>query len=134
MLEQSIFVLNNEGYHSIRMTQNNFFGKPLYGVGEESGDLSFPDLEKLAGAYGYPFLRCNMAEHVIESVEWALNREGPCICEMMLSTLQITEPKAASKKLANGQMVSAPLEDMAPFLPAEELKRNMLIPMISHNL
>ena len=50
---------------------------------------------------------------------------------MMLSTEQITEPKGASKKLADGQMVSAPLEDMAPFLPFEELKENMFIPLIT---
>ena len=49
---------------------------------------------------------------------------------MMLSTTQITEPKAASKKLPNGQMASAPLEDMAPFLSEDELKENMFIPLI----
>jgi len=48
----------------------------------------------------------------------------------MLSPLQLTEPKAASKKLPDGRMVSAPLEDMAPFLPEEELKANMFIPTI----
>jgi acetolactate synthase-1/2/3 large subunit len=52
------------------------------------------------------------------------------ICEIFVSTDQTVEPKAASKKLANGNFVSAPLEDMAPFLPREELKRNMYIPLI----
>lgn len=125
-----IFINNNEGYHSIRMTQNSFFGKPLVGVGEESGDLSFPDMAKLAPAYGFPFRRCADPADVVASIEWALAQEGPCICEMMLSPLQVTEPKAASKKLPNGQMISAPLEDMAPFLPEEELKANMFIPTI----
>ncbi|MBQ2895703.1 MAG: thiamine pyrophosphate-binding protein, partial [Oscillospiraceae bacterium] len=122
-----IFLNNNEGYHSIRMTQNSFFGKPLVGVGEESGDLSFPDLAKLAPAYGFPFRRCEKSEDVAASIEWALAQEGPCICEMMLSPLQLTEPKAASKKLPDGRMVSAPLEDMAPFLPREELMENLFI-------
>ena len=54
----------------------------------------------------------------------------PCLCEMMLSSNQVTEPKAASKKLPNGQMISAPLEDMAPFLSEEELKSNMYIPLV----
>jgi len=125
-----IFLNNNEGYHSIRMTQNSFFGKPLVGVGEESGDLSFPDLAKLAPAYGFPFRRCEDSTDVVASIEWALAQEGFCICEMMLSPLQVTEPKTASKRLPNGQMVSAPLEDMAPFLPEEELKENMYIPLL----
>ena len=42
-----IFVINNEGYHSIRQTQTAYFGGHLVGVGEESGDLSFPDLSRL---------------------------------------------------------------------------------------
>lgn len=125
-----IFVMNNQGYHSIRMTQTNFFGKPLVGVGPESGDLSFPDLEKISHAYGFDFKRCAQASDVIPSIEWALNHNAPCICEMMLSTKQITEPKVASKKLPNGQMVSATLEDMAPFLSKEELKENMYIPLV----
>lgn len=47
-----IFIINNGGYHSIRQTQKNFFGEPLVGVGYDSGDLSFPDMEKLSAAYG----------------------------------------------------------------------------------
>lgn len=125
-----IFVMNNQGYHSIRMTQNTYFSKPLVGIGEESGDLSFPDLSKLIPAYGISFRRCIYSDDVCNSINWALAQEGPCICEMMLSTEQVTEPKAASKKLPNGQMLSAPLEDMAPFLSEEELKENMYIPLL----
>ncbi len=124
-----IFVMNNQGYHSIRMTQNNYFEKPLVGVGEESGDLSFPDLEKISYAYGISFKRCGKSADMDEAVRWALSQNSVCICEMMLSKEQITEPKAASKRLENGAMVSAPLEDMAPFLPREELIENMLIPV-----
>ena len=124
------FILNNEGYHSIRMTQNTYFRKPLVGVGEESGDLSFPDMEKLAFAYGFPFRRCSDPESLCDCIEWALAQPHACICEIMLSPLQITEPKASSRKLPNGQMVSAPLEDMAPFLSREELAENMLIPLL----
>lgn len=128
-----IFVLNNEGYHSIRMTQTSYFGKPLIGVGEESGDLSFPDLAKLAPAYGYPFRRCDTPEDLAGTIEWALAQQGACICEIMLSTKQVTEPKAASKKLPDGRMVSAPLEDMAPFLPEDELRENMFIPLLKND-
>lgn len=123
----TIFLMNNQGYHSIRMTQRSFFGEPLVGVGPESKDLSFPDLSKLAPAYGLEYKRCERMEEMDDAIEWAMGEEGPCICEMMLSTSQVTEPKAASKRLADGSMVSAPLEDMAPFLPEDELKKNMYI-------
>lgn len=128
-----IFLMNNQGYHSIRMTQNNFFGQPLVGVGPESGDLSFPDLQKLSDAYGIAFIRCEDAASMQECIEKALVAKGPVICEMMLSAEQLTEPKASSKRLPNGQMVSAPLEDMSPFLSKEELAENMFIPLVEYD-
>ena len=127
-----IFVINNQGYHSIRQTQKNFFGEPLVGVGYDSGDLSFPDMEKLAGAYGYPFERIGRNEELAKKLDRVLAAQGPMICEIMVSTVQNFEPKSATKRLEDGTLVSAPLEDLAPFLPEEELKENMLIPVIGH--
>lgn len=121
-----IFVMNNGGYHSIRLTQNNYFGKPLIGVGPESRDLEFPDLAKLAPAYGYEFQRCSRAEDVKAAIAWNLQQDGPVITEMMLSSEYKVEPKVASKMLNNGQMASARLEDMAPFLSEEEVRENMV--------
>ena len=126
----AIIVMNNQGYHSIRMTQNTYFGKPLVGIGTESGDLSFPDLSRVIPAYGIEYMRCDTSADVEKSIDWILKNDKPCLCEMMLSPDQITEPKAASKKLPNGQMISAPLEDMAPFLSEEELKSNMYISLV----
>ena len=125
-----IFIMNNQGYHSIRMTQRSYFGGKLVGVGPESGDLSFPDLSRLIPAYGIPYRRCEKMTEMESAIQWALQAEGPCVCEMMLSTRQVTEPKAASRKLPDGTMISAPLEDMAPFLPEDEIRRNMYIPLI----
>lgn len=122
-----IFVINNGGYHSIRQTQKNFFGEPLVGIGEDSGDLSFPDMGKLAWAYGYQYRSINRNTDfaVIDEV---LALEGPAICEVFVGREQKFEPKSATKRLEDGTLVSAPLEDLAPFLPKEELERNLLIP------
>lgn len=122
-----IFVINNGGYHSIRQTQKNFFGEPLVGIGEDSGDLSFPDMGKLAWVYGYQYRSINRNTDfaVIDEV---LALEGPAICEVFVGREQKFEPKSATKRLEDGTLVSAPLEDLAPFLPKEELERNMLIP------
>lgn len=125
-----IFVINNQGYHSIRMTQNNFFGKPLVGVGPESGDVSFPKLDKIAFAYGYPYYSCSDSSQLREIIKKVYESTGYAICEIFVSTEQVTEPKTASKKLEDGRMISAPLEDMYPFLSNEELKENMYIPLI----
>ena len=128
-LPVKLYVINNSGYHSIRQTQKNFFGEPLVGIGADSGDLSFPDLSKLADAYGFPYFSCGSNEELDQTIRQVAGCEGPVICEVFVTTDQQFEPKAASKRLEDGSMVSAPLEDLAPFLPREELKENMYIPL-----
>lgn len=125
-----IFVINNGGYHSIRQTQKNFFGEPLVGIGVDSHDLSFPDLEKLAAAYGFPFARIHSNHELGDTIEKVLQISGPAICEIIVSVEQIFEPKSATKRLEDGTLVSAPLEDLAPFLDREELEKIMIIPMV----
>ena len=125
-----IFLINNGGYHSIRQTQKNFFGEPLVGIGVDSHDLSFPDMEKLAAAYGYPYVRACHNSELAEAVEIALAMDGPVICEVFVSLDQNFEPKSSAKRLPDGTMVSPPLEDLSPFLPEEEMDANMLIPRL----
>ncbi len=125
-----IFLINNGGYHSIRQTQKNFFGEPLVGIGVDSFDLSFPDMEKLSAAYGYPYVRACHNEELAEAVERTLAMDGPAICEVFVTTDQNFEPKSAAKRLPDGTMVSPPLEDLSPFLPEEEMDAMMIIPRI----
>ena len=125
-----IFLINNGGYHSIRQTQKNFFGEPLVGIGVDSHDLSFPDMEKLAAAYGYPYCRACHNGELVPAIETALRTDGPVICEIFVSRDQNFEPKSAAKRLPDGTMGSPPLEDLSPFLPEEEMDENMIIPRI----
>lgn len=126
-----IVVINNEGYHSIRITQNSFFKEHTHvGIGEESGDLSFPDIEKIATAYEYPYFESRNLEDLKETLKAFLDCPGYAICQVFVTKEQFTMPKASSRKLPDGTMVSAPLEDMAPFLSDEELEENMYIPSL----
>ena len=126
-----IFVINNDGYHSIRQTQTNIFGHHTkVGIGPESGDLSFPEMSKLAAAYGYPYRACRSNDELKDTLDEAFSTEGAFIAEIFVSPEQIFEPKSATKRLEDGTLVSPPLEDLAPFLPREELEKIMMIPMI----
>lgn len=125
-----IFLINNGGYHSIRQTQRTHFGEPLVGIGPDSGDLSFPSFEKLAWAYGYPYVAAHNNQELPGAIEQTLATEGPVICEIFVDTEQAFEPKSAAKMLPDGRMVSMPLEDLAPFLPDEEMDEIMIIPRI----
>jgi acetolactate synthase-1/2/3 large subunit len=120
-----LFVLNNGGYLSIRSTQSNFFGQ-LIGEGPESG-VTFPDFIKIAEGHGLPGLRIEGAGFS-KQIAHALASPGPIVCEVVLDRAQGFEPKLSSRKLDDGRMVTAPLEDMAPFLPREEFRQNLLIP------
>ncbi|MDD6520059.1 MAG: thiamine pyrophosphate-binding protein [Oribacterium sp.] len=132
-----IFIINNGGYHSIRQTQTNLFrGEPLVGIGIDSGmggvqDLSFPDMEKIAHAYGFPFIRAHHNEELHDAVAETLATDGPAICEIMVTLTQQFLPKSAAKRLPDGSIISPPLEDLAPYLPDEEMDRIMLVPRVS---
>lgn len=126
-----IFLINNCGYHSIRITQCNLFSDNCkIGIGPESGDLSFPDFEKLAKAFGYPYLSANNNVQMKDVVTEALAYPGAVFCEIFTDTKQLWEPKSSAKRLEDGTLVSPPLEDLAPFLPREELEKIMLVPLI----
>jgi acetolactate synthase-1/2/3 large subunit len=122
-LPVKLFVLNNGGYLSIRSTQKNFFGRVM-GESAESG-VSFPDFVKVGLAYGIPSVRVDRAVEM-KSVQEALDRPGPALIEVMLDAGQEFEPRSRSKVLPDGTIVSPPLEDMYPFLPAEELAENKI--------
>lgn len=133
-LNIKLFVINNQGYHSIRQTQNNLFSEHCtVGIGPESHDLGFPELKKLAWAYGYPYYAIERNDEIAMTLEKVLSETGPVMCEIFVSPNQVFEPKSATKRLPDGSLFSPPLEDLAPFLPREELKRNMLIPMVDES-
>ena len=128
-LPVKLFVINNQGYHSIRQTQQSYFEPPLVGVGAESGDLSFPDLSRIIPAYGFSYRAVHAAEELPETLHQILEEDGASVCEVFVTKYQKTEPKTSAKKLPDGSMVSAPLEDMYPFLSKEELEENMFTEM-----
>jgi acetolactate synthase-1/2/3 large subunit len=125
-----IFLINNSGYHSIRITQTNLFNKNFVGIGEESGDLSFPEFKKIADAFGYRYCSAHSNAEMKAVVDEVLKLDGPVFTEIFTDTKQVWEPKSSTKRLADGTLVSPPLEDLAPFLPREELEKQMFIPMV----
>lgn len=126
-----LFLINNNGYHSIRITQNNLFKEhSKIGIGPESGDLSFPEFKKIAEAFGYSYYCASSNKEMKEVVDKVLAENGPVFCEIFTDTTQVWEPKSSTKRLPDGTLVSPPLEDLAPFLPREELEKNMFIPLM----
>lgn len=121
-----LFVLNNNGYISIRNTQNGFFNGHKVGADNESG-VSFPDTVKVAESYGFKAYRLDNQDNLENDLKSILELEGSVVCEIMLSAVEKMEPKLSSEVKPDGKIVSKPLEDMYPFLEREEFENNMII-------
>jgi len=119
-----IFVLNNNGYHSIVQTQNTCFEGKSIGCNDRCG-VSFPELSKVADLYNLKYFRLEYNSSLRDDVEDILEHEGAFICEVILGDY-IFQPKLSSQKMEDGTMVSQPLENLFPFLSKEELESNMI--------
>ena len=121
-LNMKLFILNNNGYLSIRQTQRNLFKPPFIGIDSDSG-VGFPDFAKLADAFGLKYFRIDSESASDEMMEKVLNCDGPCVCDAVVDPNQNFEPKSSSKVLPDGRIVSPSLDDMAPFLDRGEFDK-----------
>lgn len=118
----AIFIVNNDGYVSIRNTQNNFFNGFLVGTDPKSG-VTFPSLEKIAAAYGIPYRAVRDLQSLRQTVQEVLSATGPVLCEVFTAPGQEIIPTVSSFKREDGTMESKPLHDMYPFMDRERLDR-----------
>ena len=120
------FILNNNGYASIRTMQDNHFNANYVCCDPGSG-LTFPELERIANAYQITFMRLDKNDDLKHRVSHILEEKGPVLCEVFVDPKLLTAPKLSSEVKADGTIVSKPLEDLWPFLDREEFKSNMVI-------
>lgn len=121
-----IFIINNDGYISIKQTQNNFFEGRNTGSGANSG-VSMPDFVKIGNAFDIETFKITKPEEIDSAIKKMLASQTPMICEVLVNPNYIFAPKLSAKKLDDGTMISPSLEDMYPFLPREEFEQNMLV-------
>jgi acetolactate synthase-1/2/3 large subunit len=119
-LDIKLFILDNQGYSTIRATQKNVFAGHFAGCGPTSG-LTLGNIEAVAKAYGIRTFVINSQKNMKEIVSRVLSFTGPVLVNVRVNPDQPIEPRQASMKLPDGRMVSRPLEDMRPFLPPEEI-------------
>ncbi|MEI7901705.1 MAG: thiamine pyrophosphate-binding protein [bacterium] len=120
-----IIIFNNNGYLLIRQTQRNFMEGRLFGEGPESG-VWCPDSLKIAEAYGIKGVRIDSVADLDAKIDEVLAHDGPVVCDVMTPEWQLLIPRVSSEKLPDGKLVSRKYEDMFPYLPEAELKRNMV--------
>jgi len=124
------FVLNNDGYASIRASQSNFFGQPNIGCGENTG-LRLPDFREVAHAYGLQSASIEDQADLRKQVRQVLQTPGPVVCDVKVIPDELRAPRVTSVQRPDGSFVSKPLEDLWPFLDRDEFRENMIIPPLS---
>jgi acetolactate synthase-1/2/3 large subunit len=124
------FVLNNNGYGSIKTTQNTHFKGNLV-VSDPSSGLTLPSIELNAAAYKIPYIKIETQQNLKLDLSNVLSMHGPIICELIVDPDHKTLPKASVYKKEDGSFATRPMEDLAPFLDRNEFLNNLLIKPIN---
>lgn len=120
-----IFVINNGGYHAIRVTQETYFENRYVASTQESG-ISLPDLDKICLAYGLAYRRITNNTEARHQISQSLALNTPEVIEVMVDPQRHLMPKLGSFIKSDGTMASRPLEDLVPLLDRTEFYANMI--------
>jgi acetolactate synthase-1/2/3 large subunit len=120
-----IFVLNNDGYSSIRTSQQRWFGRQT-GADARSG-MTLPDIGPVASAYGIQAVKIDSQRDLRGQLQRVLEIKGPVVCDVVSRPDEARVPSLSSAQRPDGSLYSKPLEDLWPFLPREEFLKNMII-------
>lgn len=120
-----IFILNNDGYSSIRTSQLRWFGRQT-GADPSSG-LTLPEIGPVAEAYGVHATRIADQRDLRANLERVLACAGPVVCDVVCRPDEARMPSLSSAQRPDGSLYSKPLEDLWPFLPREEFYENMIV-------
>lgn len=123
-LNVKLFVINNDGYASIRNTQKGFFNGKYVGASRDSG-VSMPPLDKISETFGLPYIAVDSRDMMRSLIAKALQGSGPTVIGIRAQTDQVIIPTVSSVQLPNGSMRSNPLHLMSPELPAEVLAQEI---------
>ena len=124
-LPVKLFLLDNDGYCSIRQTQTNLFSPDLMGCGPASG-VGLPDFVRVADAFGFPTSVIDRHDGMKDKIDAILNTPGPAFCVVRIPPEITFSPKLSARRLPDGKMISPTLEDMFPFLDRTELDSNRM--------
>lgn len=106
-----LILLNNDGYLSIKITQDSFFnGK--YVASEKSSGVTFPKFKNIFEAYNLPYFAINNHDEIDETLNRFFNTDGPCVCEIFTDPEEYHEPKVIAKLDENGKFIPGKLKDI----------------------
>lgn len=117
-LNIKMFIICNDGYASIRMTQKSYFNGNYIGCDSNTG-LGLPNWEKLFNSYEIPVFPLDSTTPFSHEVLTAMNSHGPAAFLVPVDPEQTYYPKITSSVASDGNLVSNPLHLMTPELNKE---------------
>ena len=121
-----IFIFNNGGYLTIKQTQILGFKGRIMGADKNSG-LSFPNYQKIANSHSVNYTKILNHNKLTSKLSKIINSKKTEICELFMNPDEEQIPKAINRRDKSGKSIPTDFEDMYPFLPKEELKKNQMI-------
>jgi acetolactate synthase-1/2/3 large subunit len=107
-----IFIINNEGYLSIKLTQNSFFKGHLVGSEITSG-VSIPSFQKISEAFDIPYTSIKDNTEIEPVLEKVFRNHSMCIIEIFSDPNELHEPKVSAKGIdSKGKIIPGKLEDI----------------------
>ena len=129
----TIFIFDNNGYASIRNTQNNYFKGNQIATDKKS-KLYMPDLEKILKSHNISYKTIKKIEEMEKTVDSCLNKNYLNVCIIKLKQNDILQPKIKNIPQSDGTLKSMPLEDLSPMLSRKVLKKEMIIPLHKNSI
>ena len=120
-IPMKLFIFNNDGYTMIKISQQNLFESRVSGSDINSG-ISFPLFSDLAKTFGFEYCLVDNTNSFESVLRPALESPEAFLIEIKMSPDQRYLPRLATSKLADGTLVSPPLEDLDPMISIESLR------------
>jgi acetolactate synthase-1/2/3 large subunit len=106
-----IILINNEGYLSIKMTQDSFFGDK-FASGPDDG-VTLPNFEKISKSFDIDYISIKN-NNEIDKIEKLIDDDKPYIIEVFTHPNEKHEPKVTHKGIyENGKIIPGTLTDMS---------------------
>jgi len=116
-----IFILNNNGYGSIKTSQDRYFEGRRLGTDRKTR-LAIPDFEEIIRGFKLKYLCIKNRSEMSQVLNQAFSDNEPTIIEVVIDPDQQTEPRTFTEILPNGKMLTAPMENLHPLINEEKLK------------
>jgi acetolactate synthase-1/2/3 large subunit len=110
-LPVKLILFNNNGYNSIKLSQQAFFEGNKVASDPESG-VSFPNWKKLIKAYNLPYFKIRDNSNIDNVLQTIFNIEGPVVVEVNTDPDEAHEPRVMAQLDNNNNFIPGELHNI----------------------